>query len=111
MEGAAASLQGVGVDTHTLMEPYLRGARHRAGRWTLAHAHQLPLSHPPRWRHWAPAVRTEGGDEVEDNTALGTPEHGLLQGPQPALTTAVLSMEAVGWMYTFPATQGRGGSS
>lgn len=31
----------------------------------------------------------------------------LLQGPpRPALTTAVLSMEAVGWMYTFPATQG-----
>lgn len=109
MQGAAASLQGVGVDTYSL-SPYLHGVRRRAGQWTLAHAHQRPLSHPPQWRHWGPTVRTEGGDEdKEDSDALGTPERVFAPGPpQPALTTAVLSMEAVGWMYTFPATQGRG---
>lgn len=32
---------------------------------------------------------------------------GMSLSPQAALTTAVLSMEAVGWMYTFPETPGR----
>lgn len=57
-------------------------------------------------------MRTEWGDEVMD---IGTPKHCPAAGPpRPALTTAVLSIEAVGWMYTFPAIQSsriRGGSS
>lgn len=85
MQGAAASLQGVGVDTYSL-SPYLHGVRRRAGQWTLAHAHQRPLSHPPQWRHWGPTVRTEGGDEdKEDSDALGTPERVLAPQGLPSL--------------------------
>lgn len=60
---------------------HLHGVRRRAGRWTLAHAHQRPLSHPPQWRRWGPAVRTEGGDEDKDSDALSTLERVLPPGP------------------------------
>lgn len=104
--------KGWGLTPTPLGKPYLHGVKRRAGQWTLARAHQLLPSPPPQWRRWGPALRREGGDKVKDN---GTTDHRPAAGsPRPALTTAVLSMEAVGWMYTLPATQGsciRRGSS